>query len=862
MHCNQAQQQRWDAADAIFDTLLDLPPEQRQPNLDAMPGDATLKACVQRLLDAHAKHGSLDVAIITVDACDDGNAATASAALGRCYGDWKVEYELGHGGMSVVYAVVRGTPPHDQHAALKLLTPSALATHGVERLRQEHAILARLNHPHIAHLFDAGESEQGAPYLVMERVEGQRIDAWCDLQSCTVRERVQLMLVVCGAMAYAHRHLVVHADLKPSNVLVDDEGFVRVVDFGIGRLLDPLPYADPAASGLAMTPEYAAPEQHAGIAVTTATDVFGLGALFYRLLAGRPPCRRDSHAIDPPSQAASQRQHGRNMIDVDLDCIVLKALSPSPEQRHASADALAADLRAWLEHRPISARAPSRLYRTRKFVARHRIGVAATAAIAIAIMAGSATTVWQAQRAEQQTVRAVAVKDFLVNLLRRSDPGVVSGDPPASALLRRGAASIRHDLKQQPAVRAELLRVIGISQRARGLHDEARESLDAALALYASASVDDPVGHADTLAKRGRLAYSLGHYDQGIDMLRRADTMLQNMPEQAHTQALREHVRVGLAEVLMLTGKTDESRRLLQALIGHMRSSDRLDALDYSNALRIMGAATDIAGHPAQAIPWLRQAIATMDAQKDVPRLANVYNDLGLAYQHDGDLDQAETAFAMALSLFEQTYGAQSHRGHTVRRHLASVHLGQGRLATAQQELQALLDESLAKFADKPSRNTVLDHHWLSLTAHRAGDLAQATVHAQAAVTMAKRLGAAFLEHNDLLLPWLGLLRFEVDATNAKALLGAGFDNCAWASLADREHRMICLARAVQASDAGHCPTNNVPAAPFSAQQIGADLHWQVAYWLLRVRCSTTAEQQAAAANAIAELSPTANAPF
>ncbi|MGB5938714.1 MAG: serine/threonine-protein kinase, partial [Rhodanobacter sp.] len=284
-----SERELWVRADALLDRLLDLAEPERAPTLAAMSLPPELLDRVQRLLRAHARSGALEQPLPWVADGESAGERAAGGMVGRAIGGWELQRELGRGGMSVVYLACRGEGAHRQRAALKLLTLGALAGDGLRRFRHEQAILTRLNHPHIAHLHEAGETADGTPYLVIELVEGERIDQWCDARCLSVRERVALVLDVCAALAYAHRNLVVHADLKPSNVLVDGEGHVRVVDFGIGRLLDEELIEATQSRARALTPQYAAPEQLAGARATTAADVFGLGALLYRLLCGRPP---------------------------------------------------------------------------------------------------------------------------------------------------------------------------------------------------------------------------------------------------------------------------------------------------------------------------------------------------------------------------------------------------------------------------------------------------------------------------------------------------------------------------------------------------------------------------------------------
>ncbi|HET7845760.1 MAG TPA: serine/threonine-protein kinase, partial [Xanthomonadales bacterium] len=469
----------WREADAVLDRLLDLEPGEREAALAAMPLSRDLRETVARLLAAHRdESGVLDRAV---------HEAPTSALRGRRLGRWELEHEIGRGGMAVVYRAHAIDAP-TQVAAVKLLTLGALGR-GVERFQQEQAVLARLRHPHIATLFDSGTAPDGTPWLAMALVDGVRIDAWCERRALAPREIVRLFLDVCDAVAHAHRNLVIHRDLKPSNVLVDHDGHVRLLDFGIARLADEQGEAT-ATQWRALTPEYAAPEQFDGAPPSTAMDVHGLGALLYRLLVGTSPrsgaTARDAD-VTTPSRALRDARRA-SVMRGDLDAVLVKALARDPQRRYESVGALQRDLVAWLERRPVAARTPSLGYRLSRFVARNRLAVAATTAIALAILVGAALALWQAQRANAQSelaqrnaARATSVRDFLVSLFESADPeregGAVASTREIVAL---GAERARSELAADPALRAEMLRVIGAIQRRLGATDDAAATLDAA----------------------------------------------------------------------------------------------------------------------------------------------------------------------------------------------------------------------------------------------------------------------------------------------------------------------------------------------------------------------------------------------
>lgn len=480
----------WQSADALFDQWLDLPSAGRAAWLARLDAPAPVLHRLQQLIDAHERPRA---------GMDPAGGDLAGCQLG----DWKLESELGRGGMAVVYRATREQGMARQQAAVKVLTLGALGNAGRERFHREAAILARLNHPNVTALVDSGVAEDGTCWLAMPLVDGQRIDEWCEAQSLDARAIVLLCLQVCDAVAYAHRNLVIHRDLKPSNVLVDRDGHVRLLDFGIGQFAD--------AGGdrthtmwRALTPGYAAPEQLHGAPPTTAMDIYGLGALLHRLLTGRTPAADGiSHSTRPSLlvRDASDACH-RHYIPLrnDLDRVLLKALAEDPEQRYPTAEAVADDLRRWLDGRPVLAEKPGFGYRARKFIARNKVSAAATFLLAASILGGAGATLWQAGEARRsadraeleaanarvQAERAEHVRDFLERVFISTEPtsgGVVT----ALDMLEEGARLAREEtMATEPAAAADILMLIGYARAHLSRYEEAARDLEDAQRLLRS----------------------------------------------------------------------------------------------------------------------------------------------------------------------------------------------------------------------------------------------------------------------------------------------------------------------------------------------------------------------------------------
>ena len=417
--------EHWGRVKEIFAGALERDPSERTTYVDqACASDVALRSEVLSLLEAHETAGGF----IEQEAAE--RIGLASAALrkdwiGRRLGPYRIVGEAGRGGMSQVFKAVRDDQQYEKQVAIKLLKPGLDTDSLLRRFKAERQILAQLSHPNIAHLLDGGATEDGAPYLVMEYIEGKPIDAYCDDRELGVTERIDLFRSLCSAVHYVHQHLMVHGDLKCGNVLVTDQGVVKLLDFGIAKLLGPAPTSreEPRATTfLALTPEYASPEQVRGEPISTSSDVYSLGVLLYRLLSGDLPhkatgsttwalaqqiCEKDPA---PPSVTAVEATTGygrfANTLRGDLDNIVLKALKKTPEERYPSAEQLSEDLRRYLRGFPVAARPDTTGYRVRKFAQRHKSAAVAAALFIVALIAGIITTSWQAHRAEVQRLRA------------------------------------------------------------------------------------------------------------------------------------------------------------------------------------------------------------------------------------------------------------------------------------------------------------------------------------------------------------------------------------------------------------------------------------------------------------------------
>jgi serine/threonine protein kinase/tetratricopeptide (TPR) repeat protein len=425
--------ENWERLKVVFQAALELePPAARSAYLDeACADDPGLRAQVEKLLASHDGGGEFLEAPAVVDlGVVEATERETAQPVGKRIGPYQITREIGHGGMGTVYLAVRADDQYKKQVAIKLVNRGMDTEIILRRFTMERQILANLEHPNIARLLEGGSTPDGLPYFVMEYIEGEPINEYCDARRFSTAERLELFREVCGALQYAHQNLVVHRDIKPSNILVTADGVPKLLDFGIAKLLSP-GWSDDTGEATAsmvrlMTPQYASPEQLRGLAITTASDVYSLGVVLYELLSGRHPyrllSRRPEEVIEvilheepeKPSLAATQeredaetrqasnRPPNPKFLRGDLDNIVLKALRKEPQRRYVSVQEFAEDIRRHLEGLPVTATPDTLSYRAGKFLQRHKAGVVAATAMVVTLFTATGITAWQARVARRE----------------------------------------------------------------------------------------------------------------------------------------------------------------------------------------------------------------------------------------------------------------------------------------------------------------------------------------------------------------------------------------------------------------------------------------------------------------------------
>ena len=642
-------------AQAIVHETLDLPPQHRAERLAMLCGeDARLRAEAEWLMAASADTTLDDISPMIAQVA--GELAASLRIDATAPGHYRLVRALGEGGMGIVWLAEREVGGAVQRVALKRLRTGSVAQRA--RFHAEQRILATLSHPNIAHLVDAGDDADGAPFLAMEYVEGERIDRWCDARGLDLRARVGLFLKVCAAVSYAHERLVIHRDLKPANILVDAAGEPRLLDFGIARLLDTNAVA--TATTRAMTPAYASPEQIEGAPLGTTTDQWSLGVVLYELVAGMRPFGHIAadHArasailagsITPPSlQAAPAGKRSRlRHIPRDIDAIVLKALRREPAQRYASVREFAQDLERFLAARPVQARRGQWSYRTGRFVQRNRWPLAVGAVLAVVATGFTWRTVRAEREARLQAQLAERATGFLISAFTLSDPTRAGRhDYSAREVLDRGRERVDEELADQPRVRARLLEALGNAYS--GINEGAAGAplLEQAAQLNLDPAVDDPLAAARSLrAKADAVLASRGSSDAAERAAQRAFDLVR-----AHAggdDLLRADAYATLARALDAAGrKTQAASAAQQALT--LRETGRARPLALARSLLDLCAITSGNGAHAQALRYCERALG-------------LYTGAGAARTND---------YRIALRQFGVTllYGGDSARGLAILR--------------------------------------------------------------------------------------------------------------------------------------------------------------------------------------------------
>jgi eukaryotic-like serine/threonine-protein kinase len=727
---------RWRALSPYLDEALGVRTRNRGAWLESIfARDAGLARELQKLL---AASDVIQGSRFLEEPVSLAPAALTPSLGGQTIGAYRLVSPIGQGGMGSVWLAERCDGRFEAHVAVKLLNIALIGRAGEQRFRREGSILARLTHPNIARLIDAGVTSTGQPYLILEHIVGASIDRHCDERLLSVEARVRLFLDVLEAVIHAHANLIVHRDIKPANVLVTDDGRVKLLDFGIAKLLQGDREGSPAGSdtgaltretGSALTPEYAAPEQIAGGSITTATDVYALGVLLYVLLTGQHPAGARSnsaagliHAIvdadakrvsdavvsdngskETVARHASRRgttpSRLRRMLRGDLDTIVGKALKKKPAERYGSALALADDLRRYLRHEPISARPDTLRYRAGRFVRRHARGVAMV--VAAMLLLGASTAFYTSRlarerdRARREAAKATKVSELMVGLLSGADPianRATPEGPTVRGLLDAGAEQLQRELVDQPEIQADTLMVLGRVYRRLGAFDKAERLLERALAVCRTVYGAEHVRIAQTLNDLGVLLTDKGDYAAAARSLEESLTMRRKLLGPEHAEVAVTLVELGrVYQDLGLNRRADpllrESLVVRRKVLGdaHRETAVSLNAV--ASVLRLNGDRAGAESLLLQSLELNRKTRGEFHANTGTS-----LHDLGVIAASRGDHRAAEPLFRQALLITRRALGDSHPSVATSLNGLSHVLVAEHRY----DEAAAALEEALA----------------------------------------------------------------------------------------------------------------------------------------------------------------------
>jgi tRNA A-37 threonylcarbamoyl transferase component Bud32 len=684
----------WRRVKELFSTAVALDECKRDSLLDAQPDSEEVLDEVRSLLAAYLEspdflEGSVPE-LPPLEPIDE----PANSLAGRRIGAWQLVREIGRGGMGVVWEARRADHQYDQRAAVKLLRASLLSEREIHRFREERQILASLNHPCIARLLDGGMLEDGSPYLVMEYVDGLPLDAWCDREQLNVRQRLEILLLVCSAVEYAHRQLVIHRDLKPANILVTvSDGTPKLLDFGIAKLIHD-GEEEPHATMRLLTPECASPEQVRGELMSTANDVFSLGVLLYKLLTGHHPfavpdaspleTMRAICELEPrlPSSMAPGR---RRELHGELDAVILQALRKNPAERYPSVRALADDLHAWLEGSPVSAIRQSWWRRFVKLIRRYKVQSAAIALAAASLLAGILITsvearnarraegeallerdraanaqqaaqsdrnraIAQEQRADHEAAAAKAINDFLqqdvlaqASANSQARPGAKPDpDLKVRTALDRAAGQISGHFAGQPKVEAAIRQTIGETYEQLGLYPEAQHQLEIALDMRRRNAGD---GDPATLASMNALALidmREARYAEAESLYNTVLEKRQRILGVAHPETLA--TESALASLYLSEGKYGPAEALSLQVLDIARHAPDLEGTRVLSFERLLSDVYSREGKRSQAEPLLKDVVSQQRrllGEEHPETLASI-DTLSMLYGDEGKNAEAE----------------------------------------------------------------------------------------------------------------------------------------------------------------------------------------------------------------------------
>jgi len=695
----------------IVETALELNAAERPSFLDSSCGDdLALRKEVESLLGYQKEASDFIEGPAYLNAAPELAAEGGELKSGELLGDYKILSLLGEGGMGEVY-LAEDLKLHRQ-VAIKLVKAGFGAANLIRHFQREEMILAALTHPNIARLYGGAVGANGIPYFVMEYVEGERLDGYCQARKLKLPERLQLFRKICSAVSYAHQHLVIHRDIKPANIRVTAEGEPKLLDFGIAKLIDPqTQVADEPTMTVqrVMTPEYASPEQVMGEEVTTATDIYSLGVVLYELLTGQRPYRLKTRSRDEVARAIKEEEPSRpstaltkqNSSSVlfnprslrgDLDNIVLTAMRKEPSRRYASVAQLSDDIRRHLEGLPVVARKDTIGYRSAKFIRRHRVGVAATALVALAIVGGFIAALWEARQARAQRDVARRISTFLQDMLGAPAPDAKGVDVKVVDVLSGASTRARTELANEPQVMADVLMTLGRTYISLGNYQSAETNLRPALEASLKANGELHSTTANTMAWLGLTLSNLNKGVEGELVSRKAVDLQRKLHPRGH-----EDLGVALYALgvnLIYNNHPKDAQPYLKEASELIKKHLGGNNGYYMTSLVMQAVAHERAGEVEAAEPLYRQAIELGGRVEPRYRiyLAQAQFFLGLLLTNKAAYAEAKAMLKHSEELYREVLGGDdNYNVGTIKADLGSIYFLEGDYQRTEAEDRAAL---------------------------------------------------------------------------------------------------------------------------------------------------------------------------
>ena len=678
----------WEQIEQIIDHALDLPEEERRKFIDTRcEGKPQLKGEVTKLLESiFDSEGWLEnpedyKRNIYKEISDDVQLlSTQGSLLGTRVGSYCIEKQIGKGGMGIVYLAEHASEEIDHQVAIKIIQNGKATEENIQRFKREQQILAGLHHPGIARLYDAGTTEDGFPYIIMEYVNGTPVDRYCSRHNCSIDQKLDIFRDILQAVRYAHENLVIHRDLKPGNILIDRSGNVKILDFGISKLMQDNEGQSLTKTGARLlTPHFAAPEQVRQENITTATDLYALGVIFYQLLSGGRPLDLsdisryeieqailNGKAPKPSSKVSESKT--RNLLQGDLDAIALKAIRKEPEHRYRVANEFLEDLKNYKNGTPVSAVEDSFRYRSQKFLRRHKRPMTVAAGILLLLVGLTGYYTWRIAQerdlAKIEAQKAQNTKEILIDIFEANDP--ISGDAETASLPKLLENGTQNVLQRNldPEVKIELLFTLSTIYQNISDFDKARQLVDTTLHLSHKYFGPNAVNTAKSHIKLGGIAYDLGNYEEGKTELLKAKKILATKDISNPVYATLYH-HLGFVEEGM--SNYDSSKVHFQQALDNITQQARVDTALYIDIIKSLGRSIHREGDYKTADSLMFKALKTSEhfnGKNDVVT-ASIAGDIGLYYMTRAKYDSSRIYYQQSLNIKNELYKDDPHPNHS-----------------------------------------------------------------------------------------------------------------------------------------------------------------------------------------------------